>query len=125
MWLFFLNTRALAHQGTDMPLLPTANSRGVQHVKELVVPKRVNENRMVVVYANYTGQNGKIYLGGGSVIAGPDGKALTSAGVMPATLIADLPDPGDYPAHRFSSQSIELRLAHYGQIDEDRRRKTS
>lgn len=104
------HARALAHQGADLLLIPTANPSGFEHVTELLVPTRAYENRMVVAYANYTGQDGDIQFGGGSVIAGPDGKALAAAGGMPATLIVDLPDFGTYPAHRLSTQLTDLRI---------------
>lgn len=101
--------RALGRMGADLALVPTANPAGYEHVQELLVPARAYENRMIVVYANYCGQDGDVRFGGRSVIAGPDGGVLASAGVMPATLITELPNCAAYPAALLSDQRADLR----------------
>jgi predicted amidohydrolase len=104
------HARALAHKGADLLLVPTANPSGFENVQDLLVPTRAYENRMTVAYANYAGPDGDIHFGGRSLIAGPDGQALATAGTAPATLIVDLPDAGHYREDLLSAQLADLRL---------------
>ena len=102
------HARTLARQGCDLLLVPTANPAGFEHVQELLVPARAYENRLTVAYANYAGPDGDIHFGGGSVIAGPDGRPLALAGTAPAALVVDLPDVRGYPETLLSSQLSDL-----------------
>ncbi|MGY9048320.1 MAG: carbon-nitrogen hydrolase family protein, partial [Rhodobacterales bacterium] len=103
------HVRAVARQGCDLLLVPTANPSGFEHVQDLLVPARAYENRLTLAYANYAGPDGDIHFGGRSLIAGPDGKALAAAGIAPATLIVDLPDVQSYQAELLSTQLADLR----------------
>ena len=104
------HARAVARQGCDLLLVPTANPAGFEHVQRLLVPSRAYENRLTVAYANYAGPDGDITFGGGSVIAGPDGGVLAAAGPAPATLVVDLPRIGTYDAALLSTQLADLNL---------------
>lgn len=81
---------ALAAQGVDLLLVPTANARGFEMVPDLLVPARAYETRMTIAYANYCGSDNGLAFGGHSVVAGPDGAPLAKAGMGDSLLIADL-----------------------------------
>ncbi len=103
------HARALTRAKAELILVPTANPVGYDHVPDLLVRARANENAAVVVYANYAGPDRDIDFGGKSIIAGPDGQAVAQAGRGPTTLIADLPRPSDYPGEAISVQLDDLR----------------
>ena len=104
------HARALAKQGAELLLVPTANPQGFPHVPDLLVPARAAENRMIVAYANYAGDDHGMRFGGGSVVAGPDGQVLAKVGAMPAMVCLDLPTIADYPDGLLSTQIADLRL---------------
>ncbi len=81
---------ALANQGVSLILVPTANPRGFEYVSDILVPARAAEMRLTIAYANFCGKEGDIAFGGRSVIVGPDGKALASAGTGETLLVTDL-----------------------------------
>lgn len=78
------SVRALALQGADAVLVPTANMREFDEVQRLLVPVRAYENRVHVVYANACGREGATRYGGLSTVAGPLGEVLVRAGRGPA-----------------------------------------
>lgn len=89
-------TRALAEEGADLILVPTANPEPNTHVSRMVVPAHAINHGLTIVYANYCGTEGDITYCGASVIAAPDAAILAAAGPGPALLIADIdrqPDP--------------------------------
>ncbi|MCL2582116.1 MAG: carbon-nitrogen hydrolase [Streptosporangiales bacterium] len=84
--------RRLAVGGARAVLVPTANMRGFEEVPELLVRARACENGCGVVYANYCGADPVFTYGGLSVICGPGGEVLASAGPDDEELIiADVP----------------------------------
>lgn len=87
---FAHHVRDLARSGVRLLLVPTANPRAYGHVQDFLVPARAAENRMIVAYANYCGTEAGLAYGGGSLVAGPDGRSLVSAGPGAALMIADL-----------------------------------
>ncbi|MFN3825595.1 MAG: nitrilase-related carbon-nitrogen hydrolase [Pseudorhodobacter sp.] len=97
---------ALAAQGVEVILAPTANMMPFTHVPRVTVPAMAANHAVAIVYANYCGSEGDLTYTGGSLIAGPHGEILAQAGQGPALLIADLParDPA-----RASTQAIDLR----------------
>lgn len=101
----------LARAGAEVIFVPTANPEGYEHVQEVLVPARAHENRAFVAYANSCGAENGIQFGGGSVIAGPDGRALARAGMDETLLIVDLPKLTDYPPEALSIQGTEFRPA--------------
>ncbi|MBK4215890.1 carbon-nitrogen hydrolase family protein [Paracoccus caeni] len=103
------HARDLAGRGAQVLLVPTANPQGFEHVQDILVPARAYENRVTVAYANYSGPDGDLVFGGGSVIAGPDGKPLASAGTATGqtVLIVDL--PADDGSDLLSTQLGDLR----------------
>ncbi|MDZ5077190.1 carbon-nitrogen hydrolase family protein [Nesterenkonia sp. HG001] len=72
--------RRLALAGADLLVVPTANMVGFEVVSRLLVPARALENQMYVAYANYTGADAEFRYNGLSLIAGPDGAPVVSAG---------------------------------------------
>ncbi|MEM8728854.1 MAG: carbon-nitrogen hydrolase family protein [Pseudomonadota bacterium] len=87
---FAHHVQALAAQGVNLILVPTANPAGFEAVNRLLVPARANEFRLTIAYANYVGVEGDVTFGGGSVIVGPNGAPLAEAGQGEALLICDL-----------------------------------
>lgn len=103
------HARSLAQHGAEILVVPTANPDGYDHVQDLLVPTRANENAVSIIYANYIGADGDLTFGGGSVIVGPNGRPLASAGKVETILIADLPKRTDFPEGALSTQLSELR----------------
>ena len=71
---------ALAGQGADAVLVPTANMCEFDEVPLQMVPQRARENRLCVVYANACGHEAGLHYGGLSTVSGPDGQLLARAG---------------------------------------------
>ncbi|XAS65751.1 nitrilase-related carbon-nitrogen hydrolase [Micrococcaceae bacterium Sec5.8] len=87
------SVRAAAVGGAELVLVPTALGEGFEAVPQLLVRARALENHVTVAYANHSGtEDGCAFLGG-SVIAGPDGVLLASAGTGTQLLFADVPAP--------------------------------
>lgn len=91
------HARALAERGADLLLVPTANPAGFEEVPEILVPARAAESGLTVAYANYCGTERGLTFGGGSVIAGPDGRVVARAGRGETLIVVDLPDPEPRP----------------------------
>ena len=84
--------RALALAGADLVLVPTAAMRPYEVVARALIPARAYENQIFCAYANRSGAEPPFDYFGESVVAGPDGAALTRAGAGEEMLFADL-DP--------------------------------
>lgn len=83
--------RALALQGAELIVVPTANMIPFDTVPTRLVPARAEENAVYVAYANYIGTEGAFHYGGLSCICGPDGNDLARAPRdTPELLFADL-----------------------------------
>ncbi len=99
--------RALALQGADVMLVPTANMIPFDSVATRLVPARAEENAIYVAYANYVGTEGDFDYGGLSCICGPDGNDLARARrTAPDLLFATL----DHDALR-ASRDLQNHLA--------------
>lgn len=72
--------RALALQGADAVLVPTANMIAFDEVQRVLLPARALENRVYVVYANACGQEGDTTYGGLSTVCAPDGTVVDQGG---------------------------------------------
>lgn len=103
---FAPHVAALAAQGVEAILVPTANMAPFTHVIRHTVPAMAANHGLAIAYANYCGTEGDLTYVGGSLIAGPHGEVLAQAGDHPALLIADV--PGIDPA-RVSTQSLDFR----------------
>jgi predicted amidohydrolase len=97
---------ALAAEGVEAILVPTANMMPFTHVVRHTVPAMAANHGLAIAYANFCGAEGDLTYVGGSLIAGPHGEVLAQAGEYPALLVADIP-PVD-PA-RITSQAQDLR----------------
>ncbi|QHE88295.1 carbon-nitrogen hydrolase family protein [Hydrogenophaga sp. BPS33] len=82
--------RALALQGADALLVPTANMIEFDEVQRVLLPARALENRVFVAYANACGMEGATTYGGLSLVCGPRGAMLQHAGRDAALVIAPL-----------------------------------
>ena len=82
--------RAVALEGADLILIPTALTPEYGAVPDRIVLARAVENQIFVAYCNHSGvENGLEFLGG-SCLAGPYGEKLAAAGAGDALLIADI-----------------------------------
>ena len=91
---FSAHVWALAEQGAQLLLVPTANPAGLEHVSTTFVPSRAAECDLTIAYANFCGSDGDLLFGGHSLIAGPDARVITRADRSEALLIAELgPEP--------------------------------
>lgn len=85
------HTRALMHMGADLILCPTANPKPYDNVNRYAVSARAMENAVTVAYCNFCGSEGELEYVGNSVIAGPEGEPLATAGDAAALLVTDIP----------------------------------
>lgn len=102
---------ALAAQGVQLILCPTACPRPYDYVSRVTVPTHAANHALTIVYANYCGiepgGDGPCDYFGLSVIATPYGETLAQAGDGPALLVADVPKVFD--ARPLSTQASDLR----------------
>ena len=98
---------ALAAQGVELILCPTANMAPFTHVARATVPAMAANYGLTIAYANYCGVEGDLIYVGLSLIADPYGEALAQAGIGPALLVADLPLTLD--ASRLPTQAQDYR----------------
>jgi len=82
--------RAAAVRGAELLLVPTALSQGFESVPQVLLRARALESQLTVAYANHAGKEDGCEFLGGSVIAGPDGSLLATAGGAPELLYAEV-----------------------------------
>jgi predicted amidohydrolase len=82
--------RALARQGLDALLVPTANMREFDEVPLQMVPARARDNDIAVAYANACGHEPGLHYGGLSTVAAPDGACVARAGRRASLLVSTL-----------------------------------
>lgn len=82
--------RALARDGADAILVPTANMEPFDSVATRLVPARSEENGVYIAYANFSGADQEFTYNGLSCITGPDGQDLARAGRDQDLIFADL-----------------------------------
>jgi predicted amidohydrolase len=82
--------RAAAAAGADLLLVPTALAHGFESVPQVLLRARALESQLTVAYANHSGEEDGCTFLGGSVIAGPDGELLATAGAGPELLYAEV-----------------------------------
>jgi predicted amidohydrolase len=107
---FAPHVRALAREGVELILCPTANMQPYIHVTRLVVPTQAINHGVTIAYANYCGAERDLTYCGGSVIAAPDGAVLAEAGPGEAVLIADISRAPD-------SALMQAQLADYREAE--------
>ena len=82
--------RALALQGAELILIPTALMSPWTTVADKVVPIRAYENQLFIAYANFCGAEYEQHYVGHSCIVGPDAENLAKAGPNAALLHATI-----------------------------------
>ena len=82
--------RALALQGADAVLVPTANMLGYDEVPQLLLPARAYENRVALAYANACGDEGGLHYGGLSTVVQANGTVLAQAARDTTLVLASL-----------------------------------
>lgn len=100
------HVRALATQGANLLLVPTANPQGYENVSLRSVPAQAYQHRLTIAYANYCGTEGDLTFGGHSVIAAPDGNLLAAAHTTETLLITDI-------AHDVAPALLSTQAADY------------
>jgi 5-aminopentanamidase len=70
----------MAERGVTLLLVPTANMLPFTHVPRVTVPAMAVNHALTIAYANYCGAEGDLTYAGASLIAGPDGESLATAG---------------------------------------------
>ena len=73
-----------------MVLAPTALAAGFDDVPQVLLRARALENGVALAYANHTGEEDGLVLGGGSVIVGPDGGLLAEGDDAPRIILGDV-----------------------------------
>ena len=101
--------RHLADKKVELLLVPTANPAGFDIVANALVPARAYECRMTIAYANYCGTENGLAFGGKSLIVGPDGEPLATAGRGEVLLVADLARCGELDDDVLSTQHLDWR----------------
>ncbi|MCV0439579.1 MAG: carbon-nitrogen hydrolase family protein [Hydrogenophaga sp.] len=101
--------RALALQGTDAILVPTANMIEFDEVQRVLLPARALENRVCVAYANACGTERATRYGGLSSVLGPEGDALAQGERDESLLLATL-SRADLQTARTGSQLPDRRV---------------
>lgn len=82
--------RAAAAAGAELLLVPTALAHGFESVPQVLLRARALESQLTVAYANHSGEEDGCAFLGGSVIAGPDGELLATAGAGQELLYAEV-----------------------------------
>lgn len=103
------HVRALAREGADLVLAPTANMAPFENINRIATLARAMENGLSLAYCNYCGTEGELTYVGGSVIAGPDGDPIARAGSETALLIADVPEPASAEHQPLANYLEDLR----------------
>lgn len=109
---FAPHVAALAKQGVELILVPTANMMPFQHVVRYTVPTMAVNHSICIAYANFSGHEGNLTYTGGSMILAADGAILAQAGAGPALIVADLPTAYDRTA--LSRQLKDYRAINQG-----------
>jgi 5-aminopentanamidase len=86
------NVRAHALAGTDLLVVPTAQTHPFEFVAESLIPVRAFESQMYIAYVNRSGPEGEFDFVGLSCLAGPDGATCLRAGRGEELLLGDV-DP--------------------------------
>lgn len=82
--------RAAALGGAELLLVPTALAHGFETVPRVLLRARALESQLTIAYANHSGTEEGCEFLGGSVIAGPDGSLLATAGADAGLLYAEV-----------------------------------
>ena len=101
--------REAARGGADLVLVPTANPEPFDMVSRFTIPAQAAMNGLTIAYANFCGEEGALTYCGRSLVAGPDGEPLATAGLHPAMLVVDLPERDDPALRPLSTQIEDLR----------------
>ena len=108
--------RALALQGADLLLVPTALSCEFACVPDYVVPARAVENQIFVAYCNHAGEENGLRFLGGSCLVGVDGRAVARAGEGEALIIGEISQTTRRAALEVYSYVTDRRPELYGRL---------
>lgn len=114
--------RALALEGVDLLLVPTAQMQPFEFVPRHMIPSRAFENGIFVAYCNRTGSEGEFTYTGESCVAGPDGSFLARAGLGEEMILADLDPASMARARGFAPYLDDRRPELYRGLTEGARR---
>jgi len=108
--------RALALNGADLVLVPTANMKPYDVVSHFTVPARSYENSLYLAYGNRCGQEGTLDYTGLSCVGSPLGGNLALAGLGEELLFADLDLEAVQAARVNNTYVKDRRPALYGAL---------
>ena len=109
-------TRALALNGAEIVITPTANMVPFDSINTRLVPARAEENGLYLAYCNYTGAEGQFTYNGLSCVAGPDGHDLARAGTAEQMLCATLDRAALQQARQAQTHLKDRRPDLYGDL---------
>lgn len=95
--------QALATQGADAVLVPTANMPEYDQVQQHTLPAQARTHRLALVYANACGAERGLAYGGLSTAVGPQGQVWARAGRGPQLLVVALPSADSQPREEKST----------------------
>ncbi|UWR22142.1 carbon-nitrogen hydrolase family protein [Sulfitobacter sp. S190] len=109
-------TRALALQGAEIVVTPTANMAPFDSVATRLVPARAEENGLYVAYCNYVGSEGQFTYNGLSCLVGPDGEDRARGADAPTLLYATLDRAALVRARQAQTHLADRRANFYKDI---------
>ena len=122
------NVRALALQGADFVIVPTALMQPFDVVALTIIPARAYENQVYLAYVDRCGREGPFDYCGLSCVVGPDGSDLARAGRGEELIFADLDRRTLEQSRRLNTHLKDRRPELYRRLGEgmatDDRKKT-
>ena len=112
------NVRALALNGVDLVIVPTALMQPFDVVAKTVVPARAYENQVFVAYVDRCGVEPPFHYCGLSCVVGPDGTDLARAGRGEELIFADLERRMLDESRRLNTHLTDRRPELYSRLSE-------
>lgn len=108
--------RALALQGADLVVVPTAVMQPFDVVPRTVVPARAYENQLFVAYADRCGKEADFDYCGLSCVVGPDGVDRARAGRGEELILADIDKAALVRSRKLNPYLKDRRPELYGRV---------
>jgi predicted amidohydrolase len=108
--------RALALQGVELVLVPTAVMQPFDVVPRIIVPARAYENQLFIAYADRCGKEADFDYCGLSCVVGPDGVDLARAGRGEELIFADIDKTALARSRKLNPYLKDRRPELYGRV---------